>query len=96
MTKPTQYFAPSSGQRSYTLANVLSSITDQVGTLADAQAGAELGEVVNVYASSATDELTTNDKVTCVSASPTTSQTWNAGSAYGLATTVASGIWSSQ
>lgn len=84
MATPDQYFTPSTGQRAYTLVDVVNSMNDQLNGVDDSGAVPDTGEVINVFANVVSDYASALDTVTITTRSP---QTWDQGVSY------AQGAW---
>ena len=81
---PTQFYTPATGQRAYTLVDVVNSMNEQINGADDPNATQDAAEVINVFANFSTDAATALDTVAYTSLSP---QTWDQGVVY------AQGAW---
>ena len=62
--RPSQYFAPNTGQRAYTFTDIFNGINDQINGINDQLAStADSGVIDNIYADSSSDTLGASDSV---------------------------------
>jgi hypothetical protein len=81
----SQYFTPSTGQRAYTLADIVNSMNDQLNGVDDSSLVPDAGEIINVFANVSSEAAYAQDVVLTTTQSP---QSWDTGVPY------AQGAWS--
>ena len=79
MARPTQYFAPNTGQRTTNFLDIINGINDQINGINDAQqSAADSGVVINVFADASLDTLRVPDSVV-VTTTTSSLITWDSG-----------------